>query len=1160
MKKYTANYAFTNPNFVIQNLVENEFEFPEKPLLYVLKNILQRGFPTLMSKYLQSELGAIQNDEDFRDPFLLVGIDPPQWIDTIKGDVQNQYFPAKDFLETIIPEYFGEYAFVQSLLLPETNINEIVGEYNTSFVNQQVDFYLPQAKLVIEIDGQQHKDDDVQRVNDRERDNYLRSKGITTIRISTGELRNGSFVQKVDQILHHLARFHKSLSLYKEAYDKFSRGSLSEKEIKTKLMPTAVIRFQILLIELLLNGYLTMEGEWKFNLILKKEEQLGDFANLAIEDFFIWFEHLYRLKEKKEWRRPVYSINNVHSADDYDNSSSVINIDFSLFNRWTDENKLHPDLLFVRTDYTGAEKNYFSVSCTEPINYRITEEDMPTLEFFLQNLFEKESFRKGQFPIISNVLNREDTIGLLPTGGGKSLCYQLPCLLQPSINFVVCPIKSLMYDQHANMENAYITNTHFINSDLDGAEKEKVQREFAAGKYLFVWISPERFQIKSFRDYISQVNTQSSIAYAVIDEVHCLSEWGHDFRTSYLNLAKTIERYCPSAKFVGLTATASVNVLKDIKVEFARNNRVMQEENIKSLLDYSRKELVFEVIKDRNNKLRHLEEIIQGEEILEQSEKAALVFTPHVNGHYGCHGLANKLNNKGNGKVKWYSGEVPKIPEYDDKGKKTGKKIPVMEEKEFNKYKQEIQLDFKRNKYPLLVATKAFGMGIDKQNIHFTFHYGLPSSVEALYQEAGRAGRWGSRHPEMKAYCYVLYSPETADSAIVERLFEQDTTFAEIKDISEEVGWEGKDIFRQIFLFLQGQKDIAEEAKVIQLIIDNYFKPSSRQRIYFDTVTKELRNLGISGTRDQLVQTAQKGIYRLSLLGAVQDWTTDFVNHYEVEFLSMDDEHVFNALFNYVSKYQPDIGLKAELDKLNRRTLREKCIWYLLKWTFENIAYSRKQTLKTLSDWCDEFEDIGNEAFKQRIDNYFRFTDTTFLFQHIAENPREFEKWFDVFYRFDRGQDQEETRMYLPTIPDERSRQAEFERLRDSLSRFLESYRDSVGLNFVSGLIRLFLDDYEDTDGRQRLESALSAIQSGFSEADQNAIIDKLIGLGIHLKEDGKEKLCISISKIYPRELERLAEHFGLIYLLDDSISKKVQRLKLLNQKLYEEYEQIGTV
>lgn len=769
MKKYTANYAFTNPNFVIQNLVENEVELPEKPLLYVLKNILQRGFPTLMSEYLRSKIGYIEKEPDFKDPFLLVGLEPPRWIATIKGDEQNDDFPAREFLEVLIPKYFGDYAFVQSLLLPEARINDIVGAYNADFVNQQVDFYLPQAKLVIEIDGQQHKTDDLTRISDQQRDNYLISKGIKTIRISTRALRNGSFVNEIDQILHYLGTFNKSLSLYKIAYDKFKEDAITQAEVQTRLLPTAIIRFQILLIELLLNDYLNFGAEWKFNLLLKKEEQLNGFAELAIEDFFIWFEHLYRLKEKQGWKRPAYQVNYAFSANDFDKSPSVLNIDFSILSRWTDLNNLHPHLLFVRTDYFGAEKNYFSVSCTKLINYQIKDDDIPTLEFFLRNIFEKKQFREGQFPIIANVLNREDTIGLLPTGGGKSLCYQLPCLLQPSINFVVCPIKSLMYDQFQNLKNSYITNTNFITSDLSAEEKTQVQEEFAQGKYLFIWISPERFQIKRFREYIAAVNAQSTIAYAIIDEVHCLSEWGHDFRTSYLNLAKTIERYCPGAKYVGLTATASVNVLKDIRVEFARNNRVMRDENIKSLLDYSRKELVFEVIRDNSNKLNLLRGLIQQEGILDQSKKAALVFTPHVNGSYGCYSLSNNLN-QGTGKVAWYAGDVPKVPEYDNNGNRTGRKISVMGEAAFNKHKNAAQLNFKKDKCPLLVATKAFGMGIDKQNIHYTFHYGLPSSVEALYQEAGRAGRWDNRLPEMthvKAHCYVLYSQETTDTAIV---------------------------------------------------------------------------------------------------------------------------------------------------------------------------------------------------------------------------------------------------------------------------------------------------------------------------------------------------------------------------------------------------------
>ena len=787
MRKYTANYTYTNPNFTIQNLVETAADFAEKPLLFVLKNILQRGFPTMMSRHLQHEIGAIHKESDFKEPFLYIGTQVPHWVNTIKGDTNNQYFPAKTFLENLIPQYLGDFGFVQHLMLPEAEINEIVGEHNTAFVHQRVDFFLPQAKLVIEIDGQQHKTDDLQRISDTQRDAYLLSKGIKTIRISTHQLGALTFPPKRTELLDHLVKSNGSLSLYQQAFVKSLTRSFSEKETRTKLLPTAIIRFQILLIELLLNNYLNFEEPWKFNLIVREEEQLGNFAKLAIEDFFIWFSHLYRLQTKQEWNPPSYSIQSYPSRESCPVQSTVLNIDFSLFSRWTDEAALYPDAIFVRTDYYGAEKNHFQVSCAPAINYQITNEDKPTLEFFLQNLFDKPAFRKGQFPIIANILNREDTIGLLPTGGGKSLCYQLPCLLQPSVNFVVCPIKSLMYDQYVNLKNAYITNTQFITGDQSAEERTIAQREFANRKYLFIWISPERFQIKTFRAYLATVNASASIAHAVIDEVHCLSEWGHDFRTSYLNLAKTVEKYCPQAKFVGLTATASVNVLKDIRAEFARNNRIMRDENIKSLLDYSRKELSFQIIKDNNHKLDCLKTLLNQEAVLEQKQKAALVFTPHVNGQYGCFDLANKLN-MGTGVAKWYSGETPQKKGPD------GKKFPVMSLDNFNQYKKDVQLDFKSDQFPLLVATKAFGMGIDKQNIHYTFHYGIPSSVEALYQEAGRAGRWDHRLPGMdklKAQCYVLYSPETVNQTTVNRLFNKDTSFEDLKAINHEVGREG---------------------------------------------------------------------------------------------------------------------------------------------------------------------------------------------------------------------------------------------------------------------------------------------------------------------------------------------------------------------------------
>lgn len=1158
MKKYTANYALTSPNFVIQNLRENEIEEQDKALLYVLKNLFQRGVPTTLSQYLQDKLGEIHLEDDFKEEFLFISTQPPTWVDTIKGDNENNYFPAKEFFENIIPNEFGEFSFIQSLLLPEIEINKIVGKDNTEFTNQQVDFYLPLAKLIIEIDGRQHEIDDVILIGDIKRDKYLHSNGFKVIRITTDELRNGHYKSKITDILNYFKteEISKKLRSYKTSFNLIKNNNLSQKVINRKILPSAIIRFQLLLIDFLLNKYLAFGNEWNFNIIIRDSEKLEGFAELAIDDFFIWYSKLHKLKTKEDFNKPKYNINYVYSLNQFDTSSNVIDIDFSLFERWTDENRLHPNLIIVRSDYFGIEKNYFRVSCTKSIKYKITEADKPVLEFFLKNIFGKEkvSFRDGQFPIISNVLNGEDTIGLLPTGGGKSICYQLPCLLQPSVSFVVCPIKSLMYDQELNMKKAHITNISAITSDTKN--KVKVQNEFAQGKHLFIWISPERFQIKKFRNYIAHVYANLSISYAVIDEVHCMSEWGHDFRTSYLNLTRTIQKHCPSSTFIGLTATASINVLTNIKVEFSRNNRKLGNENVKSLLDYSRKELEFDIILSGDNKYKKLEKIIHEEAILEDdTNNACLIFTPHVNGHYGCHSLANNIDRLSKGKTKWYSGEVPKIPEYDKKGKKTGRKIPVMNSDAFNKHKKDVQEGFQNSDFPILVATKAFGMGIDKKNINYTFHYGIPGSIEALYQEAGRAGRWNDK--SKKAKCYVLYSQEITEKENLNKLFEIGTTFSEIKAIGKEVGREGKDIFRNVFLFLQGQRDINIDYKAIDLIINNYFKANSIRKIWFSTISKELKKIGFTGSNEELKEVAQKAIYKLRLLGVVSDWTTDFKNHFEVEFNTIEEESVFASLKSFIANYKADFDLKKEFKKIKRGTILQKSIWYLLKWTFENIAYSRKQSLKTLADWCDKFEEEGNLKFKQRIDSYFRFTDTTFILQHIGENPKDFQKWFDVFYLEQENEAKEKISIYIPEI---KNNIIEFERLRDSLSRFLIDYQDNVGFNLISGLIRLSLNDFEDEDGKSRFESGLLYIKESFSELEQEKIILELKKYGNSLSEENKENLCFSIIKYYPNSLEEFADYYGLFYLLDDTISKKVNQLKALNTKLYEEFKQIGTI
>ena len=1219
MKKYTANYTYTNPNFVIQNLVENPIKSDLLPILYVIKNILQRGFPTTLSKNLQNELGVIHKLDNFEERFLFATKKTPIWSNTIKGDPIRNYYPAKDFFETIIPNEFGDYSFVQSLIIPEIEINEITGEDNRNFINQQVDFYLPQAKLVIEIDGQQHKSDEVTRVSDATRDNHLLAQGVTTIRIDTVELRNGNYKAKVKLILEHLSRFEKLLNFYKNACEKIEENKMSETEIKTKLLPTAIIRFQVLLIELLTHNYLSLNENWNFNILA--HEELGNFPELAINDLLIWLDNLYQLKNKTNFKKPKFTINITSKKSDFVITTKAINLDFSLFKRYTDENKINPDVIYLRTDYFDIvkDKNYFRVSTTEPINFNITDEDKGILEFFLDNIFDKPKFREGQFPIISNALNRKDTIGLLPTGGGKSLCYQLPCLLQPSINFVVCPIKSLMYDQNENLVNMLVTNVSFITSDLDANERRQIETDFEQGRYLFVWISPEKFQIPSFREKITSIVANFSIAYAVVDEVHCLSEWGHDFRTSYLNLAKTIDKLSPKdengegkIKFIGLTATASVNVLKDIKIEFSRRKQRLEDENIKSLLDYSRKELQFEVINDKGNKSKQiqtlLKELQETDGFTETIEKAGLIFTPNVNGAYGCFPLSNAVNIHYQNKVSWFSGEVPKIKSkslieanqitnlafidneielilkkeglsnelvkwiidnkiYEIKATKNpkwfqlliGNDSPVMNKEQFVKHKLQVQKDFKKDKYQILVATKAFGMGIDKQNIFYTFHYGLPSSVEALYQEAGRAGRWDKNKEENKGKtgkCFVLYSPETLDEDKVERLFHKDTTFAEMKAISDLVKWDGKDIFQQVHLFIQGQKDLEEDFKIINGVINLYYKSETNVKIFWNDALIKLN------IKDDVLQ---KAIYRLSLLGIVSDWTTDFNTHFDVHFKIKNDAIITKSVSNYITKYEPNTDVETEISQVEKATILEKSVWYLLNWTFENIAYSRKQSLKTLSDWCTDFisrEDFNSEEFKRRIDNYFIFSDTTFILQDIGENPNKYTNWFEAFYYYIETDNivnglKEKIKIYIPEMVDFKERKLKFERLRDNISRFLESYRNNLGLNFLSGFVRLALNEYQDSDGKERFESALETIKQTFSKSEQDDFLNRLFILGKNLNEDQKMELCQSISKFYPEKLELLAEYYDLAYLLNDVYSQKLSQLKKLNTLLYEQLAEI---
>jgi len=1198
LKKYSANYSHSNHNFVIQNLSGEKVTNEYLAGICILKNILQRGKPTLLSKYLQTQIGAIHKNNEFIQPYALIDAELPKWERIIRGDVKGNYFPAKKFYEELIPKYLPGYVFIQSLILPEIPINEITQVPVDEFKNQQVDFYLPQAFLVIEIDGGQHRDS----LNDNKRDRHLSKYGIMTVRITTIELEseNEAFQNKVKSISKRIEKIiirenelrekdatFISIDNYKKVYQ---QGIDTTNPI---YVATAIMRFQILILSLLENGKLNFHNDWKIEVL---ERDIKNFADKAIDDLFLWFEHIYKL-QKVSFTKPKYFLRSINSTDEYSNDSQIIKVDFSLLKRYTDEFQTKSEIIFVRTDYLDRylyfkkgngsnlvfhsflDYDYFSISTTTPVKYNLkfgdNNSDSKSLLFLLNNIFLQEtnnlSFNDGQLPIIANALARKDTIGLLPTGSGKSVCYQLAAILQPSISFVVCPIKSLMYDQKAELDIVYFSRINHITSEDDGEDKERIQNEFACGKYFFIFISPERFQVKSFRKYFITVTKSFNIAYAVIDEVHCLSEWGHDFRTAYLNLSNTIMKLCSDFNFIGLTATASINVIKDIQIEFG-----IAQENVKTLIDYSRKELEFNVINDNNNKetvlLQNLTKFQERLSIFQAQShyaKCGIIFTPTVNGKQGCYPLSLKLKNYFQKDVRYFSGTIPSI-----------NNIPIMTDQEYDDQKKITQDDFKKNKFPLLTATKAFGMGINKGNIYYTFHYGIPSSMEALYQEAGRAGRDKNNFSNQNAECHVLLT-KANNGAILNQVWHRETPYSKFLDTvrdsngniilqkiltaNEKRSYGNRgyqitdglirnirgDINTQLFLFSSSLLIIKDEYQLIKNLHKKYSAPNKLD------VTINGNDLGTTKA------SLEKAIYRLSQLGIISDWTIDNFfggGIFTVDYKNYSDGSIKQSLLKTIAKYDSEFSLPAiQIDDkysnykeiLNKRCSDlDKYILILLQWSYDNFAYNRRQSLKNIYENSCALADgiITKEEFKLRLENYFKFTQTSFTLQHIADNPNDFEKWFEVFYQVKNN-----------TVSNEFITKRQIESLRDNLSRFLESYMYNTGLDLISGIIRLLLDDYENIDGKNRFEGSLENIKK-YREEEIESIISNILTIGKNLNKKNKSFLAKSFYKYFPstQMLQKIYKHLEDNYSLTVILAISNEELKKINKRISDGFRKTG--
>ena len=931
----------------------------ETTIISVIEKIINRGRLTRLSEELEKIIFKItksKNDGNYDKDVAITSFKdyhlpniPNEWHDgdkrgNLEGMTAEEYFYKKVFIETVGRDYAKDalpQVLFKSLVIDKTDVASTI-------LSQRIDFLITHEynTIAVEIDDPTHSN---HQQKDNERDAILEKNGLTVYRIDAEDLADESGA--VPALIEKLE------DMYKDAVD---TSDIYESLIGTKLAH----QFQMILIELIKHGKIKFGEKTRIAFDPKNIPDIEPKVQRIILEA--------ALKDLHELSQNICSL--YKTTDSVFDGIEIVDDKIDYLITVNDNYDYSPSKIIYIQDIS------YPLPLLQNKFPKITKQnltvDEKSLRYVLNYIYRFDGFRPNQIDGIRQTIEGNDSIVLLPTGSGKSVVYQLLSYIMPGTVIVFDPIVSLIEDQVDNLTRIGADRVFGITSSTQN--KNHLQHAMESGHFNLVFMSPERLQIDNFREALQKLCSWSIIPVCAIDEAHCVSEWGHDFRTSYLNLANTcrnlLKTRSGSPSILALTGTASEAVLRDMERDLSISDIFVIRPD-----SFDRKEIEFIVVPAQSSmKNSTLERIIEHDlpekfgmdfdEFYESNgdnTMSGIIFCPHVNGKYGIMQILSDMDSLGID-TKEYSGEKPKnSPKTDD---------------EWSKYKTEVAKQFKDNSFPLLAATKSFGMGIDKPNIRYTIHYGLPQSIESYYQEAGRAGR-----DRKQAYSYVIVSNDYPDHN--KHLLSANSTLDDMRKSMDEHKWNGDDVDRMLFFHTNSFGGIEDELLEARSVLD---KIGDIDRARFVTIAS------FQSEREKV----EKVIYRLSILGVVEDYTINFSsNEFNITLNDFDKNAIVKNYGNYVRGYQDNDSFVKEHEDSIRDIDEDDPTEFVLEalnillrdFVYNIIERSRRSAFEQLLEVTTNASKISNEKARSKMvrEEILRYLGNTQedLVKKISDNP-----------------------------------------------------------------------------------------------------------------------------------------------------------------------------